>query len=93
MQLSISTELDYFFPDPCDILLELEAAVIPEQAVLQAQLALPAVEHFARVPGHDTIGDRIWLRHQGQLQVTYTGLVDINRFVDDIAPLAAVPPH
>lgn len=93
MQLSIRTELDYFFPDPCDILLELEAAIIPEQAVLQAQLDLPAVEHFARVPGHDTIGDRIWLRHQGGLQVTYTGLVEVNRLVQEIAPLAALPPH
>lgn len=93
MQLSIRTELDYDFPNPCDILLELEAAIIPEQAVLQTNLDLPAVEHFARVPGHDTIGDRIWLRHQGNLQVTYTGLVEVQRIVSDIASLAAVPPH
>lgn len=93
MKLSIRTELDYDFPSPCDILLELEAAIIPEQAVLQANLDLPTVEHFARVPGHDTIGDRIWLRHQGKLTVTYEGLVEVHRLVNDIAPLAAVPPH
>jgi transglutaminase-like putative cysteine protease len=93
MQLSIRTELDYDFPASCDVLLELEAAVIPEQAVLKARIDLPRVEHFARVPGHDTIGDRIWLRHQGNLQVTYSGLVEVRRIVADIAPLAAVPPH
>ena len=93
MQLSIRAELDYDFPSPCDILLELEAAIIPEQAVLQAKLDLPMVDHFARVPGHDTIGDRIWLRHHGNLKVTYTGLVEVERRVDDIAALSAVPPH
>ncbi len=93
MRLSIRAELDYDFPSPCDILLELEAAIIPEQAVLQAHLDLPIVDHFARIPGHDTIGDRIWLRHQGNLKVTYTGLVEVQRRVEDIAPLAAVPPH
>jgi hypothetical protein len=93
MKLSIRTLLDYDIPDPCDILLELEAAIIPEQDVLSAHIDLPHALHFARVPGHDTIGDRIWLRHQGKLLVTYTGLVDVHRIAGDIAHLAAVPPH
>lgn len=93
MKLSIRTELDYDIPNACDILLELEAAIIPEQNVLSAHIELPRAQHFSRVPGHDTIGDRIWLRHQGNLTVNYSGLVDVQRTVPEIAHLAAVPAH
>lgn len=93
MQLSIRTELDCHFPDPCDMLLQIEAAIIPEQTVLDAYLDLPIVDHFARVAGHDAIGERIWLRHQGDLRVTYTSQVEVNRLHGDIAGLPAVPPH
>jgi transglutaminase-like putative cysteine protease len=93
MKLKIKSELDYNLPGCTDVLLQLEAAVIPEQTVLHAHIDLPKTEHFARVPGHDSIGDRIWLRHEGQLTVRYEAVVEIERLDADIARLPAVPPH
>ena len=93
MKLSITVELDYDIPEECDLLVQLEAAIIPEQTVLQAFIDLPPVEHFARVPGHDNIGDRIWLRLGGALRVRYNALVEVNRLTADISQLDAVPPH
>jgi transglutaminase-like putative cysteine protease len=93
MKLSISAELDYDIPYMCDLLLQLEAAIIPEQTVVNAYIELPPAEHFARIAGHDTIGDRIWLRMQGQLKVRYTATVEIKRLTADISQLEAVPPH
>jgi transglutaminase-like putative cysteine protease len=93
MKLSISAELDYDVPEMCDMLLQLEAAIIPEQTVINAFIELPPAEHFARIAGHDTIGDRIWLRMEGQLKVRYTATVEVKRLTADIALLDAVPPH
>ena len=93
MKLQIHSRLDYDFPQATDILVQVEAAMIPEQTVERAWIDLPVVEHFARVPGEDTIGDRIWLRHQGKLIVDYTATVSINRISAEHAQLPAVPPH
>jgi len=93
MKLSITADLDYTIPDACDLLLQLEAAIIPEQTVMNAYIDLPPSDHFARIPGHDTIGDRLWMRMQGQLKVRYTATVEIHRLTADIAQLEAVPPH
>lgn len=93
MKFSIQAHLDYFLPAPTDVLLQLEAAVIPEQHIEAALIRISQTEHFARVPGLDGIGDRIWLHHQGQLLVDYSATVTINRTGADLAGLAAVPAH
>jgi len=93
MKLSITAELDYDIPDESDLLLQLEAAIIPEQTIVQAHIDLPQVKHFARVEGHDAVGDRVWLRLQGPLKVRYTSTVEVNRLTADISQLNAVPPH
>lgn len=93
MTLTIHTMLEYDFEQATDVLLQLEAAMIPEQVVHSAHIAISPVEHFARVPGHDQIGDRIWLRLQGRLSVEYTASVTPRRLIADWAQLPAVPPH
>jgi len=93
MKLAIHAMLDYDFPAPSDVLLQLEAAVIPEQRVESAWIDISPVEHFARMPGQDTIGDRIWLHLQGKLTVDYTATVTVERLVADIETLAALPTH
>lgn len=93
MQLSILTTLDYAVPEPVDVLLQLEAAMIPEQTVLDARIDLPPAEHIARVPAQACIGDRIWLRTAAPLKVRYQATVEVNRMLADIATLPAVPPH
>ena len=93
MPISIVTELDYAVPAPADILLQIEAAVIPEQTILHSHIDLPATDHFARVPGQSCIGERIWLRTNAPLKVRYEAQVEINRIVLPIEPLPETPPH
>lgn len=93
MKLNISTELDYDLPQGADVLLQIEAAMIPEQIVHYAHIDLPPLDHFARVAGHDMVGDRIWVRMTGNLKVRYQATVEVERLTADIAQLAALPPH
>jgi transglutaminase-like putative cysteine protease len=94
MKLQIDVALEYDFPDASAVLLQLEAAAIPEQYIEHAHIGISPVEHFARVDGQDCIGERIWLNVlQGELTVSYTARVTIDRIVGDLAALHAVPPH
>jgi transglutaminase-like putative cysteine protease len=93
MTLTIHSTLEYDFAAPTDVLLQLEAAIIPEQIVESTYIAISPVEHFARVPGHDIIGDRIWLRLHGRLTVDYTARVTPQRLLADWSQLPEVPPH
>jgi transglutaminase-like putative cysteine protease len=93
MRLSITTHLDYDFPLPTDVLLQLEAAAIPEQIIEQAHIQVTDCQHFARVPAQDTIGDRIWISVQGRVRVDYSSTVTINRILDDCLELPQVPPR
>lgn len=93
MKIDIVTRLDYSFDSVSDVLLQLEAAIIPEQTVETAHIDISECAHFARVAGHDQIGDRIWVRAQGRLVVDYRATVTIDRFSADVRSLETVPPH
>lgn len=93
MPISIQASLDYFFEHPTDVLLQLEAAMIPEQIVSDPFIDISPVDHFARVPAQAMIGERIWLRVQGQLRVDYRATVDVRRRVSDCLSLPKVPAH
>ena len=93
MQISISSQLEFDLPTATDVLLQIEAAHLPEQTVLSGNLVLPPCEHFARVPGQDSIGERIWLRASGRVVIDYRAEVMINRVAVPIDELAALPPR
>lgn len=93
MKLSIHAQLDYHFDHPTDVLLQVEAAAIPEQQVAEAHLDISECEHFARVSAHDEIGERIWLRIRGPLLIDYRATVSIDRILTDCLDLPTVPPH
>ena len=93
MRLSIVTSLDYFFPAPTDVLLQIEAAATPEQSVEKARISVLDCQHFARVPAQDNIGDRIWVSLQGEVRVEYSAIVTISRDFDDFQHLDKVAPH
>lgn len=93
VQLRIEAELDYTFEAQTAVLLQIEAAMIPEQRVESAHIAISPVQHFARIPGHDDIGDRIWLDVPERLTVSYRSEVTVHRLVADLAGLIATPPH
>ncbi len=91
--LALSATLDYRLDCPTDLLLQIEAAMLPEQRVLSAWIDLPPTEHFARVAAHDGIGERIWLRANGQFRVNYSATVAIERILAEVDGLAQVPLH
>lgn len=93
MNLTINVQLDYWFERPCDVLLQVEAAALPEQRIEHAALTASPCDHFVRVPAQDDIGTRIWLRTAGRLLVEYRASVSIARPASDIAALPALPPH
>lgn len=93
MSLTIHASLDYWFEQPTDVLLQIEAAAIPEQVIEAAHIDLTPTEHFARVASHDMIGERIWVRVQGQFLVDYRATVRIERVLDDGLNLPLVAPH
>jgi transglutaminase-like putative cysteine protease len=93
MKLEIQAHLDYRLAEPTDLLLQVEAAAIPEQAIEHAHIDISPCTHFARVPAQAGIGERIWLRAEDRLVVDYRATVSINRLLTDISGLARVLPH
>ena len=93
MNLRINVALDYRFDLPCDVLLQVEAASLPDQQIAHSHLTATPCDHLVRVPAQDNIGTRIWLRAEGRLQVEYSAEISITRPVSDIAALPALPPH
>lgn len=93
MKLSIRAQLDYHFAEPTDVLLQVEAAAIPEQRIESANINVSPCEHFARVAAHDQIGERIWVQAKGQLSVHYDATVSINRILADCRDLPRIEPR
>lgn len=93
MTLSISTRLAYEFATPTDFLLQIEAAVIPEQRLSNTRLTTTPSEYFTRVSAQDDVGDRIWMRHEGPFEINYAADVAIERMIAPIEDLPMVAPH
>lgn len=93
MHLSIATHLVYDFAAPTDVLLQLEAAHLPEQDVSGEELWLTPVAHFARVTGHDGLGTRIWTQVNGRMVLDYKASVVVNRGAATLEALPVTPPR
>jgi len=93
VRLHIHAQLDYWFEEPCDVLLQIEVAAMPGQIIDEARFMITPCEHFARVPAQDGIGKRILLRVQGQMRVDYHATIAVGRIASDYAALPDVPPH
>lgn len=87
MQFAFETEV------PTDILLQFEAADLPEQTVREPEASLSPARHRASVPAQDGIGERIWIRSQGRFEVAYSAQVNLARLTPDLADLARLEPH
>jgi transglutaminase-like putative cysteine protease len=91
LQLQIHAELDYWFEHSCAVLLQVEAAALADQVIGQVQFAITPDTQFSRVPAQDGVGERMWLRIQGRLQVEYKASVTLARPVHDVADWPATP--
>ena len=93
MTISIESKFAFSLPDLGDVLLQFEAAAIPEQRILSSNTKMSDAEHRASVPAQDDVGERIWIRAEGEFEVEYTAEVEINRQLADLQSLQALSPH
>lgn len=93
MPIAIQTRFAFDLPAPTDVLLQFEAAALPEQTLLDSATDLTPSEHCARVPAQDDIGERLLIRAEGAFEVSYRARVDLHRAVGDLAGHGALAPH
>jgi transglutaminase-like putative cysteine protease len=93
MPIAISARFSFSVDKLSDVLLQFEAAAIPEQQVLAARCEMSKAEHIARIAAQDDIGERIWLHVDGRFEVSYTAQVTVNRMLSDVGSLARLEPH
>ena len=90
---AFATSFAFTLDRPADVLLQFEAAAIPEQEIVESATRMSEAEHCARVPAQDAIGERIWLRAEGDFEVEYTALVRPQRQLPELGSLGRVDPH
>ena len=93
MTIQIQSRFAFILPDEGDVLLQFEAAAIPEQRILSSTTNLSDAAHRASVPAHDDVGQRIWIRAQGEFEVEYYAEVEIDRQLAELTSLEALSPH
>ena len=93
MPIDISIRFAFSLDSKSDVLLQFEAAAIPEQRILARNTRIDGAEHIARIAAQDGIGERVWLHVEGRCEVTYTTRAAIDRILPDIATLPRLEPH
>ena len=93
MTISIQTDFAFDLEQTTDVLLQFEAALIPEQQLSDLSTTMSQAEHLARVAAQDDIGERIWVRAKGRFEVSHRATAEINRIVPDLASLRRLDPH
>jgi transglutaminase-like putative cysteine protease len=93
MPIDIDARFSFSVERLSDVLLQFEAAAIPEQRVLDTRCSMSPAEHIARISAQDDIGERIWLHVSGQFEVSYTARVEVSRMLAEIGTLARLEPH
>ena len=79
MPIDIAASFSFGLSEPTDVLLQFEAAAIPEQQILASDCRMSEAEGLVRVPAQDAIGERIWLRAEGLYEVEYSAQVQVER--------------
>ena len=93
MRLSIDAWLDYAFPRPADVLLQIEVAALSDQRLLTQSLVIGSDNPIRAVAGEEGIGQRTWARADRRLTARYTAEVEVSRAVTDLHALGATPPR
>jgi transglutaminase-like putative cysteine protease len=93
MPIAISARFAFSVERLSDVLLQFEAAAIPEQRIRDAHCTMSAAEHIARIAAQDDIGERIWLHVNGRFEVSYTATAEVDRLVAEVGTLDRLEPH
>lgn len=93
MSVQVTASFAFELEQPTSVLLQFEAAPLPEQEIRETSTQVTPTDHFARVMAQDDIGERIWLSGQGLIEVDYAVTVSPHRDVHELAGLATLDPH
>ena len=93
MRLSIDVRLDYGITGDADVLLQIEAAAMADQRIVDESLTIWSESPIRAVPGEDGIGQRCWARGHGRLVAEYRATVDVSREKVDLQRYPATPPR
>jgi len=91
MIIAIETRLVIRTRTPTDILLQYEAAAIPDQTIISASDALSDAGSSTRIAGDENIGTRRWVRLDGEIEVSYRAEAEPRRLDCDLAALDSLP--
>lgn len=93
MPYSIDCRFSFAADQPTDVLLQFEAAAIPEQRLSDVATELSDAHHIARVAAQDGIGERIWVCADGTFEVAHRAKAELDRIITELAPLAQMAAH
>jgi transglutaminase-like putative cysteine protease len=93
MIIEIETRLLIRTQAPTDILLQFEAAAIPEQAILHSKSEIGGADQCARVAADEDIGTRIWINVDGEIEVRYRAEAEPRRLASNLGALDRLPAH
>lgn len=91
MRLKIDVSLDYSFPEAADVLLAVDAAQLPDQRLVSDLLTVGGAGPLRPIDGEEGIGQRTWLRAEGDFRAVYTATVDVERAASALDGLSNAP--
>ncbi|MBJ3761890.1 transglutaminase family protein [Maribius pontilimi] len=93
MRLNVSATLDYGIEAPADLLVQIEAAAMPDQSVIGAKFDPGQTAHLHRIAAEDGVGTRVWLHCDQRLICSYNAEIRIDRSDPDLSTLSQDPVH
>ncbi len=93
MELDIAVHLDYGVEAPVDLLLQIEAAELSDQAIVSRQMDYGAAREESRIAAESGIGERVWLHVERDFVCDYRARVAVARMTPDLGALEQVAPR
>jgi len=91
VKIYIRVHLDYRVPEPCTILMQLEAAELVQQTVNSCELVIADSPVLNRLEAGDGVGERVWLQVVGKFDCIYRAKLNITRTQVDLDSTCATP--
>ena len=91
LKIRVNAHLSYAVSEPCDILLQIEAAPGNDQEIVFDELILPPELAIRRVAGEDGIGERIWLQPKKEFECVYEATISVSRLPVALTGLQQTP--
>lgn len=93
MALEISACFAFACDEPTSVLLQFEAARLPEQEILEASTTITGAETFNRIAAQNGVGELVAFEAAGRIEVSYKARVKPMRKPASLEGLAATPAH